>query len=175
MQDLTQTLHELEGLHERLFGCPAPKVSSSSFIPFPAGVDPVEHVLNEVRDLEGLAERVRFAPRPEAWIPPADSFLGEDALLVQVDLSGISREDIEVHVVGRECIVRGERKPAQGKKAMRPNSLERPSGFFERRFVLPMGSRADEMKARYVDGVLELTVPVESAAFRADRRTIEIG
>lgn len=173
MQELTKTLDELEALHRRLFGRAAPEVAPHAFIPFPPGVDPIEHARAEVRHLEHLAERVAFAPQPDAWVPPTDSFVGDETFTVHVEVPGVSREDLKVHVLGRECIVRGERKPPQGAKDMRPMSLERPWGCFERRFILPTGCKVDEMKARCVNGVLELVVPMESAALPKEQ-TIEV-
>jgi len=94
-------------------------------------------------------------------MPPADSFVTEDEFVVQLELPGVSREDLKVFVVAGECIVRGERKPPRCVGAMRPMTLERPFGNFERRFVLPVGSRVDDMKARVSEGLLELRIPVE--------------
>jgi len=161
MQELTQTLDELRGLHEQVFGRAAPVLSPASFLPFPAGVDPIEHARAEAQHLAQLVERVAFAPKPTAWIPPADSFVTDKAFVVRLELPGVSREDVKVHVVGRECVVRGERKPPQCGATMRPMTLERPWGAFERRFVLPTGSGVDDMTARYSDGMLELTIPVD--------------
>lgn len=170
MNELTQTLDEMRDLHRKLFGEAVPDLGPQTFVPFPPGVDPIEHVRDEVRHLRQLAERVAFAPKLDAWTPPADSFVGETALVVQIDLPGVSREDVKVHVVGRECIVRGERKPPQVVEGMRPMSLERPWGSFERRFVLPTGCKIDELEARCVDGVLELKVPVEAGALPEERK-----
>jgi HSP20 family protein len=85
----------------------------------------------------------------------------ENEFVVRLEIPGVSREDLKVFVVGGECVVRGERKPPQCAGTMRPVSLERPWGPFERRFVLPVGSRIDEMKARALEGVLEIRIPVE--------------
>ncbi len=159
MQELKQTLDEVKGLHERVLGCPAPELGPHSFIPFPPGVDPVEHARAEALHVKELGERVKFAPKPDAWSPLADSFVTEKAFVVRLEIAGVSREDVKVHIVGSECVVRGERKAPQCIGEMRPMALERPWGSFERRFILPAGSRVDEMSARCVDGLLELEIP----------------
>jgi HSP20 family molecular chaperone IbpA len=56
---------------------------------------------------------------------------------------------------------------------MRPMLVERPWGPFERRFVLPTGSRVGEMKARYVNGVLEIAIPVDPVELPKEQK-IEI-
>ena len=76
-------------------------------------------------------------------------------------LASVSREDLKVFVLGGECIVRGERKPPHQVGAARPIALERPFGPFERRFVIPVGSRVDELKARVTGGLLEIRIPME--------------
>ena len=164
MQELTKTLDELKGLHAKALGRAAPTLTPQSFFPFPPGVDPVEHARLEADHLTKLMERYEFAPVPEAWAPPADVLVSDDAFIARIEIPGVSREDVKVHVIGRECIVRGERKPPQGAERMRPLSLERPWGKFERRFVLPLGSRVDAVTAPCVDGVLELKIPVDNTA-----------
>jgi len=164
MQELTGTLDQLKGLHEKVFGGPAPSPPMPAAFPFPPGVDPIAHARAEADHLTRLMESVAFAPRPNAWMPPADTFVADEALAVRVEIPGVSREDIQVHVVGRECIVRGERKAPQLAEGMRPMSLERPWGSFERRFVLPAGIRVDGITARCADGVLELNIPLDPTA-----------
>jgi HSP20 family protein len=174
MQELTKTLDELKGLHEKILGHAAPELVPDSFIPFPVGVDPIEHALAEARHLSQLAERVAFAPKSDAWIPPADSFVADDHIIVRVEIPGVSREDVNVNVVGGECIIRGERKRPQCAEDARPMKIERPWGAFERRFTLPTGSRVGEIKARCVDGVLELNIPIDSVELPKEQ-VIKVG
>lgn len=164
MQELTQALDEMKGLYQKVLGRPAPDLGPQSYVPLPAGVDPFQHALMEVEHLKRLSEQVAYAPRTGAWMPAADSFVTEDEFVVRMELPGVSREDLKVFVVGGECVVRGERKPPQCVGTMRPMALERPWGSFERRFVLPVGSRIDEMKAKVSEGLLELRIPVEGMA-----------
>lgn len=170
MQDLATTVEEFRNLHRTIFGQPAPEGGPETLMPFPPGVDPIEHALAEAQHVRQLVERATFAPRLDAWTPPADSYAGEAAVVVRVEVPGVSREDIQVHIVGRQCIVRGERKPPQGPRETTPMSIERPWGFFERRFVLPAGCQVDGMTARYAEGVLEIHIPVQQASLQTERR-----
>ncbi len=168
MQPLEQTLEEVRNLHQRVFGRPAPELTPEAFAPMPVGIDPFHFVRDETRHVQELAERAFLAPQPGAWNPLADTFVGEDELRVTLEIPGVSREDVKVHVAGRECIVRGERKPPKCDTGTRPMVMERPWGSFERRFVLPAGSRTADIVARYTDGLLELTVPVDPAELSAE-------
>lgn len=160
MQALDQALEEVKSLHLKVVGQPAPDLEPRSYAPFPPNVDPIQCALSDVRALKELWERSNVAPRT-AWMPPADVHATDAELVVHVEIPGISREDVKVLLVGGECVVRGERKPPAHAGKMRPLALERPWGAFERRFLLPAGSRADEMRARISLGLLELRIPLE--------------
>jgi len=161
MQELDTALEDVRALHQKVLGRPVPDLGPSSFIPFPPGVDPVRHVLSEVEHLKQVAEQVGALPTAAAWIPRADSFVTKDEFLVRVEVPGVPKEELKVFVVDGECVVRGERKPLESRDDSRPLMIERPWGPFERRFVLPRGSQIDALKARAVDGVLELRVPLK--------------
>ena len=157
---VNQTLNEVKDLYRKVTGKPAPKIEPASYVTFPPGVDPLKHAVAEVQQMKELAEWMALAPEPAAWAPRADSFLTQDTYVAQVEIPGVSREDLKVFVAGGECVVRGERKAPAGAMDRRLLSVERPWGTFERRFVLPAGCNGDAVKARYHEGVLELQVPM---------------
>jgi len=163
MQELQQALDELKGLHQKILHRPAPPLGAQSLIPFPPGVDPLEHALFEVQRLKEISERMSLAPQPTAWVPMADCYTTKDEFVALVELPGVKREDLKVFVAGTECVVRGERKPPKNLARINPLALERQWGPFERRFLAPFGAELDEMKARTVDGVLELRIPLKTA------------
>ena len=46
---------------------------------------------------------------------------------------------------------------------MRPVFVEQPWGQFERKISLPTGAVPESVKARYEEGLLEITVPIGAA------------
>ncbi len=166
MHELEQALEDVKTLHEKVFGYPASPRSYQSRVPFPPGADPIRDALEGVRSLKEAWQHASQMPRPTSWTPPADCHAADAEFLVCMELPGVSREDVKVFLIGAECVVRGERKPPHAGD-LRPVSLERPWGPFERRFLLPAGSRATEMKARLSSGLLELRIPLERG--RAER------
>jgi HSP20 family protein len=173
MNKLDQALKEAKALHVQVFGRPAPALESQPLLPLPTGIEPFEFVFGEVENLKQISEGWKQSSGPATWIPPADFFSTKDELVVQLEIPGVSSEDLSVFVRGGECIVRGERKPPQKLSSMRPLSLERPWGPFERRFVLPVGGRTSEIKARVRVGILELRIPLEKGAV-SEEHEIEV-
>jgi len=163
MSEVMRALDDVKGLYHKVVGQPAPEVGPHSYTAFPPGADPVLHAVQEVDHLKRLTEQIAAAPTLPAWVPPADTLLTDDAVIIRVEVAGVAREDLKVFAAGGQCIVRGERKPAESRASVRPMTLERPWGRFERRFVLPPGSHPEQLHARLQDGVLELRITTEKA------------
>jgi HSP20 family protein len=165
MENVVQALDEVKELYRKMLGHPAPDIDPKLFVPFPPGVDPVAETLDEVRRLKKLTESVAAIP-VMTWIPRADCYSIPEGYLVHVGIPGVRREDLKVFTVGGELVVRGTRNAVPGARAL---SVERPSGPFERRFAIPAGSTVEGMTARYTDGILELTLPVKTAALTEEK------
>jgi len=97
-----------------------------------------------------------------SWTPLADVSETDDAYHVEVELPGVRREDVDVHVSGRELSVSGEFK--QRERAGLFRTRTRRSGRFEYRTVLPEDIDADRVTAELADGVLTVRVPKQEAA-----------
>ena len=109
--------------------------------------------------------------RSAAFMPPADVMVGENDLVLTLDLPGLTADDVELEVTGGELFVRGERKrpePAEGRSWAH---TERGFGRFERRIRLPEGVDLDAITASMDHGVLSLIVPKPVK----QRKTIAIG
>ncbi len=89
---------------------------------------------------------------------------------IHADLPGCTQKDVKVHVMGDTLTIRGERHQETREKA---NALrnERVYGTFERSFTLPAPVRADQVRATFKDGVLDIVVP---KAEEARMREVEI-
>lgn len=173
MHDVDRALNEVKELYLKVVGQPAPGLERGSFVPFPPGVDPVRHAVDEVEQLKRFSQQAVAAPKPTAWVPPADCYATPDGLLIRLEVPGIAREDLKVLVAGDECIVRGERNRPDHTTELRPMALERPWGPFERRFTLPRGIRPDSVEAHYTDGLLELRMEGEAAGIPGEM-TVEV-
>jgi HSP20 family protein len=103
------------------------------------------------------------------WSPPVDLEELDDAYVVEADLPGVRREDVEIELVGNELAITGEVKEQERKGTVRRQS--RRTGRFEYRLSLPSHVDPEKVEAKLSDGVLKLRVPKSE---RAQRRRIEI-
>lgn len=111
-----------------------------------------------------------MAPITEAaWAPLADIEETDDAYLVEVDVPGVKRDDINVEMNDREISITGEYKERERTGILRRGM--RRTGRFEYRTVLPGEINAEAVDATLSDGVLTVKVP---KAETAKPRRIEI-
>ena len=99
------------------------------------------------------------------WMPAADVSSDRDGYRFHFDLPGVAKEDINVSLEDNVLTVTSERKneteDAEGKSVHR---RERFFGSFTRSFKLPNDADADQVDAKYADGVLTLTVGKQEAS-----------
>ncbi len=94
-----------------------------------------------------------------SWGPAIDVYESKDSFLVQADLPGVNREDIEVSLEGDLLTIRGVKKEEFESKKANCIRNERASGNFSRPLILPAEADSSQVKAVYKNGVLELTLP----------------
>jgi HSP20 family protein len=98
-----------------------------------------------------------------AFTPPIESYLEGDKLHVRADLPGVDPEDVEVTVANDMLTIRGKREHHSEEHDRNCMHRELSYGSFERTLALPSGVKADDIKASYRNGVMELTVPLPAA------------
>jgi HSP20 family protein len=119
------------------------------------------------RDLNAISELMEhllqehFKPRVISgmvWRPATDVYETESEFVVRMDLAGLKREDVRI-VLNEGCLnisgVRQDRIP-KGRKHF--HKMEITVGPFERRIPVPRGWEVGDVKARYVDGVLQVVL-----------------
>lgn len=94
-----------------------------------------------------------------AWIPPVDIFETGDSIVIKAELPGISKEDITLEVKENTLSIKGEKKFEKDVKEESYHRVERSYGAFQRAFALPSTVQQDKVKAKFRDGILEVTIP----------------
>jgi HSP20 family protein len=99
-----------------------------------------------------------------AWIPAVDIFETNEAIVLKAELSGITAQDISVEVKDNTLTLKGEKKFEKEVKEENYHRVERSYGSFQRAFTLPGTIHQEKVKAKFKDGILEITLPkVEEA------------
>ena len=86
----------------------------------------------------------------EAWKPPMDVFETGAEVVVTLEITGLSRDAIELSLEDDTLVIQGERTAPSGSF----HRMERSHGVFQRQVPLPAAVDPDQVKARYNDGVL---------------------
>jgi HSP20 family protein len=92
--------------------------------------------------------------------PALESFVENDKVVIRADLPGIDPKDVDVTVSGDTLTIRCKREHRQEGEGRDYLHREISYGVFERSVKLPARVDADQIKAWYENGVLELTAPV---------------
>jgi len=130
------------------------------------------------REFDDLFERFGLAgdwfarfPFDRQWFgqaaalrPALESFVEEGKFVVRADLPGIDPKDVDIKVVGDMLTIKGSREEKRETKKADLLRREIRYGAFERAVSLPEGIKAEDLKATYRDGVLELTAPMPKEA-----------
>ncbi len=126
---------------------------------------PFEGLTRWVEDLDRWFDFDLFPETVErTWAPSVDIEEKDGTYLVKADLPGLKKEDIHVELHDGYLTLRGERKSEHEEKKENYHRIERAYGSFQRSFRVPEGITEKDIKAKYKDGVLELTIPAPKEA-----------
>jgi HSP20 family protein len=107
-----------------------------------------------------------------AWLPPVDIHEETSQFLLNVDLPGVDPKGVEITSDQGILTIRGQRQDVRKESREGFRRIERTSGEFQRRFSLPESADAQNIKAKFVNGVLEVSIP-KLAQVQPHRITVE--
>ncbi len=96
-----------------------------------------------------------------------------DDFKLEMQAPGFDKKDLKIEMVDDTLTIRGEQTEDEQKEETRWNRREFSRTAFERSFVMPHSVKADAIKAEYVNGVLQVTIPKSEEA-KPKTRTITI-
>ncbi|MBI5251918.1 MAG: Hsp20/alpha crystallin family protein [Desulfomonile tiedjei] len=123
--------------------------------------DPLKDLLNFQEKLHRMVHH-QADPRVKCegyWCPVVDILETPDAYIFRAELPGVGRENISVELRNNQLILAGQRPIEPDPQFAAYHRIERVHGYFERSFSIPGNVDADSAQAKYVDGVLEVTLP----------------
>jgi HSP20 family protein len=107
------------------------------------------------------------------WAPAIDAVQKDDDLVVRAELPGAKPEDVEVTVHQGVLTISGKREEQREEERGEYLVRERRSGSFRRSLQLPEGIDENSIRARFDNGVLEVTVEGAAAAQGPKRIQLE--
>ena len=120
-----------------------------------------ERMRREMDELFGdVFERGRGL-RGRGFMPRVDVYYSDDPprAVVKVDLAAVDPGDIALEIRGRQLMIAGERRPTEAGGRLY-QQIEIEHGPFRRVVELGADVVADSASASYVDGVLQVEIPL---------------
>ncbi|PID56735.1 hypothetical protein CSB45_09830 [candidate division KSB3 bacterium] len=128
---------------------------------------PVYTKWNAVDDMFGLNETLdcvielvkEIVPRRKldsysSWIPAADMYETESAVILHVELTGIDKEALELSYQEGYLVLRGRRSFSPEMQSAKILRIERMYGAFQRTFLIPTAIDSQLSTASYENGLL---------------------
>ncbi len=104
-----------------------------------------------------------FEPEDSWWLrspiePTVEMEESEDRFIVRAEMPGLRKEDIDVRLRDNILQIRGERRQADRQQQRDFLRLKQSAQWFVRNIELPAGIQLRGARAKYRDGVLEVTL-----------------
>lgn len=98
------------------------------------------------------------ANRRSSFSPGIDISETETQYVVDVELPGIEKKDIDLNIENNRLTISGERKFEKTEDGKQYHRVETSYGTFSRSLQLPENVNPDSIKASYKDGILNVSI-----------------
>ena len=124
--------------------------------------------LTTVPELERFIDRVfnvplfpnqLLPPIETAWLPPLDYLETEKNFIVRLEVPGIPKENLDIHLEGLVLMISGHRELTREQENEAFFVQERMAGKFVRSVRLPVPVLEDKIEAVVHEGVMTITLP----------------
>jgi HSP20 family protein len=106
--------------------------------------------------------------------PTVDVCERNGQMQIHADLPGMSDKDVKVSVENDTLIIEGERKREENREEQGWHRSERSYGTFYRAIPLPENAQVENANARFNNGVLEVSIPLNQQQQQENKRQIPI-
>ena len=122
--------------------------------------DDMERIVEDTWGARRFPGLSRALEMPDArWTPNIEAFERKGEFVVRAELPGMTKDNVKIEVSDGELVIQGERKEEKEQKEKGYYACECAYGTFYRALPLPDGVQADDAKATFKDGILEITMP----------------
>ncbi len=116
-------------------------------------------------------ELIRYTPR--LGVLASEVLEGDKDIVVRLEAPGLEKDDLNIQVFGDILVVRGEKRMARETRRGHYHVMECAYGSFQRTVPLPSQVEVAKAKARYRNGVLNITLP-KTEQGRKHRVAVEV-
>lgn len=102
--------------------------------------------------------------------PMVDLYDEGEALMMKVEVPGLTKEDLELQISDHVLTIRGEKKKEEKIEEQDYYRCERTFGVFSRMVQLPTSVMVDKVTATFKNGVLEVRLPKSEDAKKKETR-----
>jgi HSP20 family protein len=128
---------------------------------------PFTQLRDEINRLFNTLDEAETSGATATWVPPVDIYEYDDRFELYVDLPGVDPNEVEVTLANGVLTLSGERsteKRADKNQHEVQMRIERGTGRFYRRFILPDSIDSENITARGRNGVLEISIQKQAKA-----------
>ena len=116
----------------------------------------MERIFDSLTDFTGV--------RSAGVFPAINVSEDAESVYVRAELPGIKTDGLEITMENDTLTIAGERTPVTEDDSVSFHRREREWGAFRRSFSLPVRVDSDKVAARYLDGILMITLPKSTEA-----------
>jgi HSP20 family protein len=95
--------------------------------------------------------------QPYTWSPPTDVYETDEGLVIQVEVAGVTTEDLSISLGDGTLVIEGVRKDLEPKRVY--YQMEIQFGSFRSEIYLPWAVKTDDVEATYEQGLLRIFIP----------------
>jgi HSP20 family molecular chaperone IbpA len=103
--------------------------------------------------------------------PPVDVYENQDEFMLLMDLPGVGKDNLHIHLEKGQLVLEAERVSPQPSRVL---ASEFRGLRFRRAFSVPQDIDAEKVRAELADGVLRVSLP-KSAALKPRRIQVQAG
>ena len=93
-----------------------------------------------------------------SWQPRVDIYQSDDEILVHLEAAGIAEENLNLHLENGQLVIQGERRQQRLPCPQHCVQVEISYGAFRRVLPLPPDADAQNIRAVYQAGILQITI-----------------
>lgn len=107
----------------------------------------------------------------EGKTPKVDVIERDDEILVKAELPGVDKKDLDISVTKNTVTIKGKTSHEDKEEKGDYYRCEMSRGEYSRTMALPSDVNEDKAKAKFKDGILELTIPKTE---KSKRQTVKV-